>query len=102
MFLKKELVEALGKKNSAKIRNEWLDMFGEHTEGVDKIKLAHQTDPELFRKLVKAGVPTEYRWAAWKTLLGVDDLVDTKKYKSLLKEASKFDENTDKLMRQII
>lgn len=102
MFLKKELIDALGKKNSAKLRAEWQDMFGEHTEGLDKIRLAYQTDPELFRKLVRSGVPSEYRWAAWKTLLGVDDLVDTKKYKSLLKEASKFDENIDKLMRQIV
>jgi len=77
-------------------------MFGHHTSKIDRVKLALQTDPELFNKLVRNGVPTEYRWEVWKTLMNVDDLLDTKKYQSLLKAAEKLDEQADTLMRQII
>lgn len=102
MFLRKELKEAIGKKEFEHISLEWRRMLGEHTEHQDKIKLAHKTDPELFNKLVKSGVPTEYRWDVWKTLMNVNELLDSKKYESLVRKAEKISEKDDVLMRQIV
>jgi hypothetical protein len=102
MFLRKELKEAIGMKEITHISQEWKRMLGEHTEHQNKIKLAHRTDPELFNKLVKSGVPSEYRWDVWKTLMNVDDFYDTKKYSSLIKKGESFSESDDVLMRQIV
>lgn len=77
-------------------------MLGEGDDVDNKVKMAHRTDPELFKRLVSEGVPTEYRWQAWKECLNVDHMVDKKKYKELLKKAEQFDEENDPIMRQII
>lgn len=62
---------------------------------------AYQGNPEKFKKLVANGPPAEYRWEAWKTLMGVEQVCDSNAYQALLNEASKLDEETHPVMRQI-
>lgn len=82
------------------IQAKWDKLFGKNLGKANRAEIAYLENPEKFKNLAKKGIPTEYRWEVWKTLVGMQDLIDAEKYEELVVEGNKMDEN-DPLLRQI-
>ena len=102
MFLKPELDKQNGSKKTRKILENWKNLFGNTLHRNDKMQVAYDVDQEKFKKLVSEGVPSKFRWEAWKTLLGMQEMVSQEEYDNLLSKTKEINEETDPVMRQII
>ena len=102
MFLKSELDKQNGSKKTRKNLENWKNLFGNTLHRSDKMQVAYDVDQEKFKKLVSEGVPSKFRWEAWKTLLGMQEMVSQEEYDNLLSKTKEINEETDPVMRQII